>query len=251
MLAKGYHVGISLDHDNHNTTFGRTTQGRLVVLAPALTQTNLLDALRQRHFYASDDWNAEATLTVNGQPMGTVFADQAPAAVNVAVSDVDNEPVASLQLFRGVPGSGTAAVVVATAANGAKTLSYVDPLANNATAYYYAAITQADGDQLMTSPVWYTRRLVSGTMPSAEELALAVFPNPTVGTATVAYYLPAASAVRAEVVDALGRPVAYLATGEAQGAGPHTLAVPALTPGLYTVRLTHAGGAVYRKLVVE
>ena len=140
MLAKGYHVGISLDHDNHNTTFGRTTQGRLVVLAPALTQTNLLDALRQRHFYASDDWNAEATLTVNGQPMGTVFADQAPAAVNVAVSDVDNEPVASLQLFRGVPGSGTAAVVVATAANGAKTLSYVDPLANNATAYYYAKL---------------------------------------------------------------------------------------------------------------
>jgi hypothetical protein len=66
-------------------------------------------------------------------------------------------------------------------------------------------------------------------------VALAVFPNPTAGTATLSYYLPAASAVRAEVVDATGRKVVSLATGQQQVAGPHTLAVPALAPGLYTL----------------
>jgi hypothetical protein len=64
-------------------------------------------------------------------------------------------------------------------------------------------------------------------------------------------YLPAASTVRAEVHDAVGRKVVGLADGERQLAGPHTLAVPALAPGLYTVRLTHDAGMAYRKLVVE
>jgi hypothetical protein len=48
----------------------------------------------------------------------------------------------------------------------------------------------------------------------------------------------------------VGRPVLRLAAGERQADGPHTLAVPALPPGLYTVRLMHEGGAAYSKLVI-
>ena len=250
LLAKGYHVGISLDHDNHNTTFMRTTQARLVVLAPALTKADLLDALRQRHFYASDDWNAEVTFTLNNQPMGSIFADQGPASVSVNVSDADNEAVSSVKVLRGVPGSGLAPVVVATGAAGATALSYVDPQAVNSTAYYYAVIAQADGDSVVTSPVWYTRRIITATTTSVAELALSVFPNPTAGTATVSYYLPVAGAVQAEVVDVVGRKVVSLAS-QPQLAGPHTLTVPALRPGLYTVRVTTPVGTAYRKLVVE
>ena len=29
MLAKGYHLGPTLDHDNHNLTFGHTAKSRL------------------------------------------------------------------------------------------------------------------------------------------------------------------------------------------------------------------------------
>ena len=252
MLAKGYHVGMSLDHDNHNTTFGRTTHGRLVVLAPALTEAALLGALRARRFYGSDDWNAQVTLACNGQPMGSIGRGAATAAVAVSYADGDNEAAASLTLLRGVPGSGTPAVPVATAASGAAALSYTDP-APSGTAYYYAVIVQADGDRLVTSPVWYTRGVATATAtaPAAAPLALDVFPNPTAGLATLSYFLPAASPVSAAVYDAVGRRVVTLAATAPQGAGPHTLAVPALAPGLYTVRLTHAGGAAFRKLLVE
>jgi len=251
LLAKGYHAGITIDHDNHNTTFLRTAQSRLVVLAPALTKADIMDALRQRHFYASDDWNAEVTFTLNSQPMGSIYADQTPASMSVSVSDADNEAVSSVQVLRGVPGSGAKPVVVATAAAGATALSYIDPQAVNTTAYYYAVVAQADGDSIVTSPIWYTRRIITATTPGAEEVALAVFPNPTASTATLSYYLPVASAVQAEVYDGVGRKVVSLAVGERQLAGPHTLAVPALAPGLYTVRLTHNAGTAYRKLVVE
>ncbi|MDO7846279.1 CehA/McbA family metallohydrolase [Hymenobacter sp. M29] len=251
LLAKGYHAGITIDHDNHNTTFLRTAQSRLVVLAPALTKADIMDALRQRHFYASDDWNAEVTFTLNSQPMGSIYADQVPASMSVSVSDADNEPVSSVQVLRGVPGSGGKPVVVATAAAGATALSYVDPQGVNTTAYYYAVVAQADGDSIVTSPIWYTRRIITATTPGVEEVALTVFPNPTAGTATLSYFLPVASAVRAEVMDALGRRVEVLATGEQQVAGPHTLTVPALAPGLYTVRVEYGSGTAYRKLVVN
>ena len=253
LLAKGYHVGISLDHDNHNTTFLRTTPGRLVVLAPALTPADLLDALRQRHFYASDDWNAEVTFTLNNQPMGSVFAGQgpSPAAMAVGYSDADGEALTSLRLLRGVPGSGSQAVVVATAPAGATALSYVDPLAPFATAYYYAVLRQADGDSIVTSPIWYTNRIITATAPQAEALGLSVFPNPTVGPATLSYFLPATGPVSAEVYDAVGRIVNRLAVAEQQAQGPHTLTVPALVPGLYTVRVTYRGQAIFRKLLVQ
>ncbi len=251
LLAKGYHVGISLDHDNHNTTFLRTTQGRLVVLAPALTATDLLEAMRQRHFYASDDWNAEATLTLNGQPMGTIFSGSTSATVQVNYSDVDAEGLTSLTLMRGTPGSGVAPVAVATAATGATALSYTDPQAASTTAYYYAVLVQADGDRIVTSPIWYTRSTVTATATATDPLALTVYPNPTTSTATMSYYLPNSANVSADVFDTVGRHTATIAGGGQQVAGPHTLTIPALKTGLYTVRLQHNGISEYRKLVVE
>lgn len=181
--------------------------------------------------------------------MGSIYADPAPASLSV--SDADNEPVNSVRVLRGVPGNGAKPVVVASAAAGTTALSYVDLQGVNTTACYYAVVAQADGDSIVTSPIWYTRRLITATTPGAEEVALAVFPNPTAGTATLSYCLPKASTVRTEVLDAVGRKVLSLATGEHQVAGPHTLTVPALVPGLYTVRLAFDGGTAYRKLVVE
>lgn len=253
MLAKGYHVGVSLDHDNHLTTFGRTTNARLVVLAPTLTEANLLTALRARRFYASDDWNAQVSLTCNAQPMGSILSNSAAAALTVSYADADNESVASLALMRGVPGSTAQAVQVATATPGAAALSYTDPAATG-TAYYYALITQADGDRIITSPIWYTRSAALATQPAAVALQLNVFPNPADATqpVTLSYYLPTTTPVSADILDVLGRAVLILATGQPQSAGSHSLSVPlvALPPGLYTVRVTTGSTSTYRKLIV-
>ena len=254
MLARGYHVGISLDHDNHNTTFGRTTHGRLVVLAPTLTEAALLAALRARRFYGSDDWNAQVALSLAGQPMGSILRAPAAAALTVNYTDADNEPAASITLLRGVPGSGTSAVMVATAPSGTAALSYTDP-ATSGTAYYYAIIMQADGDRIVTSPIWYTRATATATIAAQEALPVDVFPNPSNAGApvTVSYYLPTTTTISAEVLDMLGRPVVTLAHELEQAAGPHTFDVPTqgLAAGLYTVRLIHNGATEYSKLVVD
>ena len=255
LLAKGYHVGISLDHDNHNTTFGRTTPGRLVVLAPSLTKASLLEALRARRFFASDDWNAQVNFTLNDQPMGSVLRGGTNAAISVSIADEDNEAIRSLTLMRGVPGNGVNAVAVATAAAGAEVLTFTDNNVPNSTYYYYAIIVQTDGDRIVTSPIWYTRSIVAATTAGQALAPLDVFPNPvTNGKATLSYALPSTAQVTLEVLDGLGRPVHTLVRDEQQTAGPHAyelrLAQGVLLAGLYTVRLTQAGAATYRKLVI-
>ncbi|GAA4348068.1 hypothetical protein GCM10023185_03640 [Hymenobacter saemangeumensis] len=254
MLARGYHVGMGFDHDNHNTTFGRSTAGRLVVLAPTLTQASIMQAMRERRFYGSDDWNVQVTLSCNGAPMGSILTSPAPAALSVTVSDPDNESIRSITLMRGVPGSLVNAVSVATSTTGAAALSYTDP-APSGTAYYYAIIIQADGNRIVTSPIWYTRSaVVSAATVAANPLAFEVFPNPTPGTdVTISYYLQHPAAVSLEVIDVLGRKVYALSQNEVQASGPKAYTLPAtgLPAGIYTIRLTQDGVVTHRKLVVS
>jgi hypothetical protein len=76
MLARGYHVGPTIDHDNHNTTFGRTSQSRLAVIAPSLDSANFYNAMRSRHFYASEDCDTRVSFILNNHMMGTIASGQ-------------------------------------------------------------------------------------------------------------------------------------------------------------------------------
>ncbi len=164
-LKQGYHVGIGLDHDTHYSVFGRQTSGRLVVLAPSLTRANIMHAFRKMRFYSSDDWNIKVDFNIASQPMGSIYTHAGSPTINVDISDPDAEAVSSIKIYYGVPGSGTAPTVLNTTSNSA-TVTYTHSIANNSTYYYYLEITQADGDVVWTSPIWYTRNdLVTSNTP--------------------------------------------------------------------------------------
>lgn len=156
-LKQGYHLGVGLDHDTHNSVFGRQTSGRLVVLATSLTRTTILEAFRKMRFYSSDDWNIKVNFTISNQPMGSVVTQIGSPTINVSLTDPDiSETISSIAVYYGIPGSGANPTVLNTATN-SSTLSYTHTIANSATYYYYLKITQADGDIIWTSPIWYTR----------------------------------------------------------------------------------------------
>ncbi|MEM1057423.1 MAG: T9SS type A sorting domain-containing protein [Bacteroidota bacterium] len=76
-------------------------------------------------------------------------------------------------------------------------------------------------------------------------------PNPTSGAVTLRYTLAEAGTVRLAVVDALGREVAVVASGE-QPAGEHTVTLDArgLAPGVYVVRLVSGTEARVQRVTV-
>lgn len=154
MLAKGYHLGATIDHDNHNMTFGRHTKARLVVMAPALTESDLLGSIKKMRFYASEDSAAKVVFSISKQPVGSIFTGVGGPVISVTAATTS--PVNSIKLMYGTPGSGVNPVVVNSTATGSMTYSH-DALSNLSTGYYYADIVETDGSRIITSPIWYTR----------------------------------------------------------------------------------------------
>ena len=154
-LKRGYHVGAFLDHDNHYTTFGKMGASRTVVLAPSHSRANILDAFRKRRTQASDDWNVRVTFTINGKPLGTIFTDTANPQISVTVFDPDLETTSSIVITYGIPGSGSNPTTLTSSTTGS--LAYTHAIATGASYYYYAVVTQADGDKIITAPIWISK----------------------------------------------------------------------------------------------
>ena len=155
-LKQGYHLGAGLDHDTHNSVFGRQSAGRLVVLAPSLTRANILDGIKRMRFYSSDDWNVKVNFTINAQPMGSIYTQAGSPTLSVSVSDPDGENTSSITVYYGIPGSGSIPMVLSSN-SGSNTLNYTHTINNNTNYYYYIRVVQSDGNTMWTSPIWYKR----------------------------------------------------------------------------------------------
>lgn len=168
LLKKGYHVAPGIDHDNHYIVFGRTHPGRTVVISDSLNRESLMAAFKRRSFYASDDWNARVEFSINGFGMGSICSGPDNPEIKLYVSDPDGESITWLRMWVGVPGSGImASSVVSMQGPGSDSLQFTNPIIPGQTFYYFAEITEADGDKIWTAPIWYTR---SGNPPAFELL---------------------------------------------------------------------------------
>jgi Lamin Tail Domain len=160
-LNKGFHLGPVADHDAHCDNFGVGIPNRTVYLlpngtAPVLTKLAILQAHKARHFFASEDSNAQLVFaTTNGaHVMGDVFSVAGTASLRVAVYDPGNEAVSSLEIWRGQIGGGVPAGPFRSVAN-QSTMTLTETLASG-TFYYYVHAVQADGHDLWSAPMWIT-----------------------------------------------------------------------------------------------
>ncbi len=156
MLGKGYHLGPTVDHDNHNTTFGRTTTSRTAVVAPTLTKTSFVNAMRNMNFYATQDCDTKVDFSINTKMMGSTIIDRSVPNIYVTLSDVTT-PLTSaiIRVMYGAPGSNTNPVQIDSAIGNTLQFAHAD-LADLATGYYYIDVTNGTG-RVVTSPIWYTR----------------------------------------------------------------------------------------------
>ncbi len=166
LLSKGYHLGPTIDHDNHENTFGRTTRARTAIIAPVLTKAAIVDAMRNMHFYATEDCDSKVDFTVNTKIMGTIMTGSSAPNISVTLTDgvINTPPPTTTPIIRvmfGVPGSNVLPVKIDSAVG--TSLNFTDNnLANLSTGYYYIDITTANGGSIITAPIWYTRNDING-----------------------------------------------------------------------------------------
>ncbi|WP_049623899.1 CehA/McbA family metallohydrolase [Frateuria defendens] len=200
ILERGYHVAPSSDQDNHCANWGASFTNRTGVLIPngtALDLNSFLDALRARRVFATEDKNAQIVLTANGHVMGERFSNSGPLTLTVNYASSTGHSVQRVQVFEGVPGSnGTVTTTSETAT------TTITP--TTGTHFYYAKITQDDGLQLWSAPVWITQGSGGGsgdtTAPtvSASEsgssgtITLSASASDNVGVTRVEFYVDGA-----------------------------------------------------------
>ncbi len=148
-LDYGWKLGATNNADTHSTYWGVNTDHRTGVLMPELTKMALLEALRQRRTFASEDKNFTLTMKANGAWMGSEIANTGSIAFDISGMDPDGELASLVELITD-QGKTIASTVPSTA-------SFTwEPDINITTGvhYFYIKATQADGDKIVTSPVW-------------------------------------------------------------------------------------------------
>lgn len=253
-LSRGYHLGPTIDHDNHYTTFGRTTHTRTVVLARSLARDSIMAAYRASRFYASDDWDAEVTFLVNDHVMGTRDTTSADTRIHLSIQDMENnnggqDPTAKIDLYYGIPGSALSPAILASVSD-AEVLDFVHPTQPGDSFYYFAKIRQADGDLIWTAPVWMTRVAADTGSPAVGVEApafvrsqpLNLYPNPAQDAVALDLEAPSPGTYVVRIYNLQGRQVYQAAPQVSAGLNRISLDISHLTKGMYLLVLSNEQG---------
>ncbi|QNA98183.1 CehA/McbA family metallohydrolase [Massilia sp. Se16.2.3] len=162
-LEAGFHVAFSTNQDNHCANWGASYTNRTGVLIPtgtALSSASFNDALRARRVFATMDKTSQLILTANGHVMGERFTNSGPLTLNANFASTSGKSVSSVALFEGVPGRNGTVTQLSSSAS-----ATITPGAG--AHFYYAKVTQNDGNILWSAPIWVTQ----GTSTSGDTLA--------------------------------------------------------------------------------
>ena len=160
MLAKGYRMAPQMDQDNHYMTFGTANSNRMVVLASTRTREALMEAIKSMRYYASNDCNMVVDFKNGSNPMGSQVTNAGVPSLLLTVTDPDLETTSSIELWGGEVGAAAPSAAIRTYSTGSFSFTSADAQntqPNNTTWYYYAVVTQEDGNKAVTAPIWYTR----------------------------------------------------------------------------------------------
>lgn len=145
-LDAGWHVAPSNNQANHQGNWGDASSARTVVLAKALTEERLYEAIRSYRVYATEDSDLEILYYLDGQIMGSILTSPAQT-VTVSLSDPTDAAVGTVEVV--ADGGVTIARRQLDTASGTLTIPV-----SGSYSYYFLRVTQPDGDIAVTAPVW-------------------------------------------------------------------------------------------------
>ena len=241
-LAKGYHVGPTIDHDNHYMTFGKTNTSRLAILAKQLNKTSILEAMRKRRFFATQDCDTKLMLSINQQDMGSITNGSLVPTITVTATDPTSPTaIPAISIMKGIPGSGTLATSLVTS-NGS-TLNYMDTsLYAGNEAYYYADVT-INGKRSISAPIWYRRLPGTNSISTSQTMDWDVAcVNPIVGDALqLSWSLAYPSHFTLQVFNTIGQCLYQLPVSLDASSSTSNLPL-ILDAGMYIVRVRNEKG---------
>ncbi|MES2298713.1 MAG: Ig-like domain-containing protein [Pseudomonadota bacterium] len=163
-LESGYHLAFTTDQDNHCANWGASYTNRTGVLIPtgqAFNSANFIAAVKARRVFATMDKTSQVVFTANGHVMGERFSNSGALNLAANFASTSGKTVSTANIYEGVPGRNGTVTVLASAATASITPSVGEH-------FYYAKLTQNDGNILWSAPIWVTQTtgVVDTTAPT-------------------------------------------------------------------------------------
>jgi hypothetical protein len=160
-LEAGYHVAFTSDQDNHCANWGASYTNRTGILIPTgtpFTNASFIDAIKARRVYATMDKASQLILTSKGNAqtvgethmMGERITNYGSLSLTANYSNSNGKTASTVTFYEGVPGRNGTVTVLGTGASQAITPSLGEH-------FYYAKVTQNDGNSLWSAPIWVTQ----------------------------------------------------------------------------------------------
>jgi hypothetical protein len=195
-LEAGYHVAFSSNQDNHCANWGASYTNRTGVLIPngtALSNASFIEALQARRVFATMDKTSQLVLTANGHVMGERITNSGPLNLVANFASTSGKTVSTVVIYEGVPGRNGTVTQLSTSAS-----TTITPA--NGEHFYYAKITQNDGNSLWSAPVWVSQTTSTGgdtaapTVSASESgssgtITLSATASDNVGVTKVEFYV--------------------------------------------------------------
>ena len=193
-LEAGFHVAFSTNQDNHCANWGSAYTNRTGILIPngtPLTQASFIAALKARRVYATMDKTAQLILTANGRLMGERFVNTGPLNLVANFASTSGKSASTVSIVEGVPGRNGTPTELSKSASTTITPSVGEH-------FYYAKITQSDGNILWSAPIWVTQSASGDTIAptvaasqsgSSGTITLSASASDNVGVTMVEFYV--------------------------------------------------------------
>ena len=159
-LLHGFRTAPTAPHDNHFANWGTGHSSRTGVIAPALTEAALLDAIDARAVYASEDEQLVVRLYADGRvPMGGKLVTRGTSAtLSLLLDDADFTGTFTVAVYAGAIGGDAVREVQRTTVTGGswQTLTVALPAAGEQ--FIYLEIAEPSPDRMAWSaPIWIDR----------------------------------------------------------------------------------------------
>ena len=193
-LNLGFHLAPSVGHDNHYRNWGKSVDARVAVIAPELNRPGIIDALRRRHAYASEDKNLRVVFRSGNALQGDIIAPPplgSELPLTLQLHDDDEAGARyKVEVFKDVPGGVSAERPVETYrfTGNQTTPVLLDGIRfEQAGEYVLLRITQysdsddehVEEDRVWTAPIWYEEHAFH-TLASAQPMVrmTSLLPDP-------------------------------------------------------------------------
>jgi len=147
-LARGYRLGFIGGGDTHSGKPGEL--GMAAVWAEELTRASIFGALEARRCYATTNARIVLDFRVDDHIMGQEYVSDKSPVIEVATLGL--APIQSIEIVR-----NNEVVAIQEGRDAFETFRWTDTTPRGQTTYYYARVTQHDGEMAWSSPVWVDR----------------------------------------------------------------------------------------------